>query len=78
MSEHTRPIRYRFASATMFCQIPAPMFLLWAPDYVPGQWIRHRGRVAVVLQASTSDRAPELWINGTPHVFLRPRSPLRS
>src|ERR1700733_12583592 len=40
--------------------------LLWAPDYVSAERIRHRGSVALALDTATSDRAPELWLDGKP------------
>jgi len=52
-------------------EVAAPTFLLWAPDYVPADRIRHRGPVAAALDASTNARAPELWLDRKPYVFLR-------
>lgn len=52
-------------------EVAAPAFLFWAPDYVPAERIRHRGPVAAALDAATNDRAPELWLEGKPYVFLR-------
>jgi len=52
-------------------KVAALTFLLWAPDYVPAERIRHRGPVAAALDAATHDREPELWLDGKPYVFLR-------
>lgn len=51
----------------------APAFLLWMPEYV--EPIRHRGMVAIALDTTTHDSAPELWLDGKPYVFLRVGAP---
>jgi hypothetical protein len=53
-------------------EVASSALLLWAPDYVPAERIRHRGSVAIALDAAASDCAPELWLDGKPYVFLRP------
>lgn len=53
-------------------EVASSALLLWAPDYVPAERIRHRGPVAIALDAAASDCAPELWLAGKPYVFLRP------
>src|SRR6185503_137432 len=52
-------------------EVPAPTFLLWAPEFHEyAARIHHRGAVAVALDAATHDRAAELWFDGKPYVFL--------